>query len=83
MFSALRYPTVWQAIPVLEFLQESWTNMAVHPKFSELSGAIEAGLQNLNKWYRKTDDTDVYFICLGERSCSCSHTAQLLTFKTS
>lgn len=49
--------------------------MAAHPKFTELSAAIEAGLQNLDKWYRKTDDTDVYFICLGERSRSRSHAA--------
>ncbi|KIY46992.1 hATC-domain-containing protein, partial [Fistulina hepatica ATCC 64428] len=26
--------------------------------------AIKAGLANLNKWYNKTADTDVYFICL-------------------
>ncbi|KAG2747615.1 hypothetical protein P692DRAFT_20736237, partial [Suillus brevipes Sb2] len=25
---------------------------------------IEAGVSNLSKWYDKTDDTDVYFICL-------------------
>jgi hypothetical protein len=38
--------------------------MAAHPKFSEISDAINAGINNLNKWYRKIDDTDVYFICL-------------------
>ena len=74
MFSASRYPTVWQAIPVLEFLQELWTNMAAYPKFAELSDDIEAGLQNLNKWYRKMDDTDIYFICLSEHFCSRFHT---------
>jgi hypothetical protein len=34
-------------------------------KFSDLAGAINAGLQNVNKWYRKSDDTDIYFVCLG------------------
>jgi hypothetical protein len=53
---------------VLEFLQEAWTNMAAHPRFAEVSDAINDGLDNLRKWYRKIDDTDVYFICLGERS---------------
>jgi len=38
--------------------------MAAHPKFSGLENAIRAGLKNLQKWYRKADDTDVYFICL-------------------
>ncbi|KAG2063186.1 hypothetical protein BDR04DRAFT_1123431, partial [Suillus decipiens] len=35
-FSSLKDPTVWQAIPVLEFLQQSWENMAAHKKFSTL-----------------------------------------------
>jgi hypothetical protein len=56
---------------VLEFLQEAWTNMADHPKFADISDAINAGLENLNKWYRKIDDTDVYFICLGRRLICC------------
>jgi hypothetical protein len=43
--------------------------MANHLRFSEISGAIHAGLENLEKWYRKTDDTDAYFICLGMFSC--------------
>jgi hypothetical protein len=38
--------------------------MAAHPKFADISDTINAGLENLNKWYRKIDDTDVYFICL-------------------
>lgn len=45
-------------------------NMAKHPRFYEISDAIHAGLDNLGKWYRKTDDTDAYFICLGEFSHS-------------
>jgi len=64
-FSSSKHPTIWRAIPVLEFLQECWTNMAVDDKFSSLTGAFEAGLKNLNKWTQKTDETDVYFICLG------------------
>jgi hypothetical protein len=64
-FSSSKDPTVWRVIPVLEFLQESWENMANNPKFALISHAIKAGLENLCKWYRKVDDTNVYFICLG------------------
>ena len=49
-------------------LTEIWENMAKHPKFSEISDAIHAGLGNLGKWYKKTDNTDVYFICLSTYS---------------
>jgi len=64
-FSATREPTVWCTIPVLEYLQETWQNMAVSPRFDGVELAIDAGLNNLRKWYRKTDDTNAYFICLG------------------
>ena len=40
--------------------------MANNSKFSEVEGAIRAGLDNLEKWHRKADDSDVYFICLGK-----------------
>ena len=64
-FSSSREPTVWRTIPVLEFLLQSWENMADLPKFAEVEHAIRKGLENTIKWYRKVDDTDAYFICLG------------------
>ncbi|KAH9988499.1 hypothetical protein BJV77DRAFT_1070053 [Russula vinacea] len=63
-FSSSQDPTVWQAIPVLEFLQEAWSTMSAHPRFLDISDAINHGLKNLNKWYQKLDETNVYFICL-------------------
>jgi len=63
-FSSAREPTVWRTIPVLEFLLQSWENMAELPRFSEVEHAIQKGLENINKWYRKVNDTDAYFICL-------------------
>jgi hypothetical protein len=67
-FSKSQEPTVWRTIPILEFLQQSWENMANSSKFVDVRDAIRTGLENLAKWYYKTDDTDVYFICLGELS---------------
>ena len=40
------------------------------PKFAAMSGSINVGLTNLQKWYHKTDDTDVYFVCLGDNTVS-------------
>ncbi len=59
---------MWRTIPVLEFMLESWENMAKHDRFEDVTYAIEAGLDNLKKWYRKVDDTDAYFICMGMSS---------------
>jgi hypothetical protein len=64
-FSATREPTVWRAIPVLEYLQQTWQNMAGSSKFDDFSSAINSGLDNIRKWYHKIDETDVYFVCLG------------------
>jgi len=58
--------TVWHTILVLEFLQEIWGTTVNNPDFYKLADAIESGLANLHKWYHKTDDTDMYFICLGK-----------------
>ncbi|KAK6971364.1 ribonuclease H-like domain-containing protein [Favolaschia claudopus] len=63
-FSSARHPTVWRTLPLLEALAETWRNMAATERFADMRDAIYAGLENVEKWYAKTDDTDVYFICL-------------------
>ena len=41
--------------------------MAASPKYVDLSDSIMSGLENIRKWYGKTDDTDAYFVCLGSQ----------------
>lgn len=41
--------------------------MAASPKYADLSDSITSGLENIRKWYGKTDDTDAYFVCLGSQ----------------
>ncbi|KAG2741172.1 hypothetical protein P692DRAFT_20677048, partial [Suillus brevipes Sb2] len=43
---------------------KTWERMAGTSTFDVLSASVTSGLDNLAKWYRKTNDTDVYFICL-------------------
>jgi hypothetical protein len=42
-----------------------WENMLETPHFDLVHDAIVKGLDNLAKWYSKTDDSAAYFICLG------------------
>ena len=56
---------VWHTIPVCEFLLQSWENMVELPKFSKIKQAISKGLEIIDKWYCKVNDTDAFFICLG------------------
>jgi hypothetical protein len=55
-------------IPVLEFLQKMWGTMANASKFNKLEEGINSGLANLDKWYHKTNNMNVYFICLSKCS---------------
>ncbi|KDQ48994.1 hypothetical protein JAAARDRAFT_201236 [Jaapia argillacea MUCL 33604] len=50
-FSSGAHTTLWRAIPILEYLQESWETMAKAGKFAEIKTSIEAGLANMGKWY--------------------------------
>jgi hypothetical protein len=67
-FSSTKTPTVFQTIPILKFLQQTWENMSKVTKFAEMEPALDNGLKNLRKWYCKVDDTDVSFIFLGTLS---------------
>jgi len=44
---------------------KTWENMAAVSRFDIVHDALIEGLDNLAKWYKKTDDSTAYFICLG------------------
>jgi len=46
-------------------------------KFSEVKDSIQKGLESLNKYHEKVNDTDAYFICL----CRWSHSLSLSLLK--
>ncbi|KIK05961.1 hypothetical protein K443DRAFT_90372, partial [Laccaria amethystina LaAM-08-1] len=52
-FSSTKTPTVFQTIPILKFLQQTWENMSKVTKFAEMEPALDNGLKNLRKWYCK------------------------------
>ncbi|KAF8810718.1 hypothetical protein BYT27DRAFT_7091263, partial [Phlegmacium glaucopus] len=52
-FLSSKEPSVFCTIPVLEYLQESWGNMANHLKFAEVEEPLQKGIENLEKWYHK------------------------------
>ena len=65
-FSCVADPAVYHTLPVLKYLQEQWTSMANATRFTSIAPAIQAGLDNLNKWYNKTEHTDAHIMCLGK-----------------
>ena len=56
---------MFRAAPALEMLQDKWERMMKDKRFEQVHSAIEAGLRNVRKWYKKMDDTDVYVVTMG------------------
>ena len=63
-------PTCYKVYPLIERLQSQWEQLRDNPKYEPVKHALEAGLKNMSKWYRKTDDTSIYFISHGSSSYS-------------
>ncbi|KAG6905961.1 hypothetical protein DXG01_016674 [Tephrocybe rancida] len=57
---------VLEVLPILEHLIKQWDNFVRLAKFEKIAHAIQKGLEKIQKWYNKTDDSNMYFICLGE-----------------
>jgi hypothetical protein len=54
-------------IPTMHEVKEEWENFLADEEYAIIAPAIQAGLNNMYKWYRKiTEDTPVYFICHGK-----------------
>lgn len=45
-------------------IQDQWEKKLTNPLFKSVHTAIEAGLKNVRKWYRRMDDTDVYILTM-------------------
>jgi len=47
-------------------LQSKWEELLKNERYEPVYEALEAGLRNIAKWYRKASDTSIYFISHGE-----------------
>ncbi|KAG1804667.1 uncharacterized protein BJ212DRAFT_1241964, partial [Suillus subaureus] len=63
-FSSAKHLTAWKTIPTLECLTVRWRSMADDLQYLLIADVIEAGLKNVDKYFKKTSQSDVYFICL-------------------
>lgn len=64
--SANKVATCHKVFPLLERLQLQWEALCNDDEYTPVKHALDAGLKNMQKWYRKTDDTSIYFISHGE-----------------
>ena len=47
---------------MLELLMSEWEDLLKNPTYEPVHVALQAGISLLEKYYRHSDDTDVYFI---------------------
>ena len=64
--STEKVPTCYKVFPLLKMLQGKWKELLENERYSPVHGALEAGLANMAKWYRKATDTSIYFISHGD-----------------
>lgn len=50
---------------MLELLMSEWEELLENDEYEPVYGALRAGISLLEKYYRRADDTDVYFIAHG------------------
>ena len=67
--SAHKTSTIHMVFPLIEKVQSDWENRCLNPVYAPVKHALEAGLKNMSKWYRKADDTLIYFIFHGMYTC--------------
>ena len=58
-------PTCHKVFLLLEKIQMEWEDLCDNPQYHPVQEAIQAGLDIMEKWYQKTDDTSIYFVSHG------------------
>ena len=58
--------TCTRVLPMLELLMSEWEELLDDPDYEPVHDGLRAGVKLLEKYYRRTDDTDVYFIAHGK-----------------
>lgn len=51
---------------MLELLMSEWEELLENEEYGPVHVALQAGISLLEKYYRRADDTDVYFIAHGK-----------------
>ena len=51
---------------MLELLMSEWEDLLEDPEYHPVHDALRAGIALLEKYYRRADDTDAYFIAHGQ-----------------
>ncbi|KAH7903417.1 ribonuclease H-like domain-containing protein, partial [Hygrophoropsis aurantiaca] len=63
-FSSDRGPSLHLALPALEALHKAWSSRAIRDKYVDFKRALEAGVDKIGDYYKKSADSDAYIISM-------------------
>jgi hypothetical protein len=63
-FSSEQTPTLFNAVPALETLHAAWTSRAKKFKYQAFMDALNAAAAKLNKYYKKTAESDAHILAM-------------------
>ena len=67
--SAHKTSTIHMVFPLIEKVQ---SDRCLNAVYAPVKDALEAGLKNMSKWYRKADDTSIYLSLMNTAyACFC------------
>ncbi len=66
-FSSDKRPTLWKALPAIEWLQTLWEAKAANEKYAMHKNTIQDGIAKLCKYYSRFDDKPAYILALGKQ----------------
>lgn len=69
-FSAEYYPTLWHVIPLYKEIIHKWKEYSSDVDMQVLWTAIEAGVDNLEKYYNKTENSPAHIVAMCTK-CYC------------
>ena len=59
--------TCTRVLPMMELLMSEWEELLEDLEYEPVYDALRAGIASLEKYYRRADDTDAYFIAHGKQ----------------
>jgi hypothetical protein len=70
-FSSGSRPSLHNALPAIETLYAAWQSASTKPRYAPFMLALEAAMEKLNEYYKRTAESDAHIISMGSHSDIC------------
>jgi hypothetical protein len=67
-FSSGSRPSLHNALPAIETMYSAWQSASTKPRYTPFVPALEAGMEKLNEYYKRTAESDAHIIAMGSYS---------------